>query len=159
MNKFVTIIISIVIVGVMLVSCARGCSEQSIAKEWGGTTNIALEPNQKLVEVTWKDTNLWYLTRPMRQDEEAETYTFKEQDVWGILEGSVIITERKMTEEEYQEWYATKYLEEDYYREGNLQYTDNGTVEIYITYDVETGVYKKIKPYIVTEEGSLVPAQ
>ena len=56
---------------------------------------IELEPNQKLEEITWKYDSLWYLTRPMTDDDIAETHTFKESSLFGICEGTVIIREHK----------------------------------------------------------------
>ena len=52
-------------------------------------------PNEKLEEITWKDDSLWYLTRPMKEDEEAETHTFRQDSEWGVFEGTVTIIERK----------------------------------------------------------------
>jgi hypothetical protein len=54
-----------------------------------------LPNNQKLVNVTWKEGELWYLTRQMKQGEVAETYTFNEKSSFGLIEGTVIITENK----------------------------------------------------------------
>lgn len=52
-----------------------GCA-QDMAKNMGGSATIYLEPNQKLEEITWKgDSDLWYLTRPMRDNDIAETHT------------------------------------------------------------------------------------
>jgi len=56
---------------------------------------IKLEPGQKLEEVTWKDSTLWYLTRPMREDEEAEVHTFQQKTTFGVFEGTVTIIETK----------------------------------------------------------------
>lgn len=56
---------------------------------------LNLEPNQKLEEITWKDDSLWYLTRPMTDDDIAETHTFQQQSEFGIFEGTVIIVESK----------------------------------------------------------------
>ena len=80
----------------ILILCAillTGC--QAITREYGGTTTIKLEPNQKLEEVTWKESNLWYLTRPMTEDDVAETHTFQESSVFGAMDGTVIIIETK----------------------------------------------------------------
>lgn len=72
-----------------------GC-EQTMAKSFGGDMTITLEPNQKLEMITWKDDDsLWYLTRPMKEDEEAETYTFQQSSEFGIFEGTVTIVEVK----------------------------------------------------------------
>ena len=56
---------------------------------------IELPKGQKLEEITWKDADLWYLTRPMREDENAETHTFQESTEFGVLEGTVTIIETK----------------------------------------------------------------
>lgn len=61
---------------------------------------LKLEPGEKLEEITWKDdNNLWYLTRPMREDEEPETHTFKQSSEFGVFEGTVTIVETKEIEE------------------------------------------------------------
>ena len=65
-----------------------GC--QSVTKNYGGTTEITLDPGLKLEEITWKNNSLWYLTRPMRDDETAETHTFSESSNLGVFEGTVI---------------------------------------------------------------------
>ena len=71
-----------------------GC--QSATRSMGGNTTINLEPNQKLELITWKDDDsLWYLTRPMREDEKPETFTFQEDSNLGIIEGKVIFKESK----------------------------------------------------------------
>ena len=71
------------------------CTENNRAKNWGGTANVNLEPNRKLVTVTWKDNQIWYLTRPMDSSDKAETYNFQEESSWGLVEGTVIIVESK----------------------------------------------------------------
>lgn len=67
---------------------------QARTKNFGGNTTITLDPGLKLEEITWKDESLWYLTRPMREDESAETHTFKESSNMGIMEGTVTIIEQ-----------------------------------------------------------------
>ena len=71
------------------------CTENQRAKNFGGTANVNLEPNRKLVTVTWKEDQIWYLTRPMNGLDSAETYTFKESSSFGIMEGEVVIKETK----------------------------------------------------------------
>lgn len=56
-----------VALGLTLCFGMTGC--QSVTKDFGGSTTIELEPNQKLEEITWKDDSLWYLTRPMTDDD------------------------------------------------------------------------------------------
>ena len=36
---------------------------------------------------------MWYLTRPMRDDEEPETHTFEQSSEFGVFEGTVTIIE------------------------------------------------------------------
>ena len=70
-----------------------GC--HSTTKEFGGEMTIELEPDQKLELITWKDDSLWLLTRPMREDEHAETHTYYEDSEWGVFEGPVTIVEKE----------------------------------------------------------------
>jgi len=72
-----------------------GCTQNQRAKEWGGTADIKLPPNQKLVNVGWEETHLWVLTRPMRADETPEQYLYKENSSWGMLQGSYNIYESR----------------------------------------------------------------
>ena len=69
------------------------CTANVRAKNWGGSTTIVLPIQQKLVTATWKDSHLWYLTRPMRDGEKAETYTFQEDSNLGLMQGTVIFRE------------------------------------------------------------------
>ena len=46
-------------------------------------------------EITWKDNSLWYLTRPMTNEDIAETHTFQQQSNFGVFEGTVTIIESK----------------------------------------------------------------
>jgi hypothetical protein len=71
------------------------CTQNQKAKRWGGTANYDLECNKKLIEVTWKGEEMWFLTRDMREDEVAETYKFNEESSYGLLEGTVVIKECK----------------------------------------------------------------
>lgn len=78
---------------VLLTIC--GCTENQRAKKFGGNMTINLPANQKLVNVTFKDADMWYLTRPMRSNELAETSLFKEKSNYGMVEGSVTFVESK----------------------------------------------------------------
>jgi hypothetical protein len=71
-----------------------GCTENDMAKNWGGTMNVELKAGTKLDSVTWKEDELWYLTRPMREGEQPETWIFQEKSSLGIQEGKVIFKEK-----------------------------------------------------------------
>lgn len=86
-------------IGLFLLSalgtCAWNCSSQYRARHWGGTMTVELEPGEKLLFVTWKDEELWPLTRPMHEGERPEQYTFRQRKAGLVgLEGKVIIKER-----------------------------------------------------------------
>lgn len=69
-----------------------GC--QPTTRGLGGSMTLTLEPGEKLEEITWKSDSLWYLTRPMRDGEEAETHIFKQSSNFGF-EGTVTIIEKE----------------------------------------------------------------
>ena len=82
-------IIFVILCSLSLIGC------QMLTRNMGGDMTLELEPNQKLEEITWKDDSLWYLTRPMREDEEAETYVFQQSSNFGVFEGTVTVIETK----------------------------------------------------------------
>ncbi len=87
-------ILATIALTVILISSLCGCN--AAAKNFGGDITITLEPNQKLELITWKDDDsLWYLTRPMREDEEAETHVYQQDSEFGVFEGTVTIIEVK----------------------------------------------------------------
>lgn len=90
MKKKILISLSILTTSAMLLT---GC--QFGARSFGGTHTIELPKNEKLELITWKDDELWYLTRPMREGEKAETWIYQESTDFGVVEGKVIIKERK----------------------------------------------------------------
>lgn len=71
-----------------------GC-ENEVARNFGGEMTVELPKNKKLIEVTWKDDSLWYLTKDMKETDVCETYEFTEKSNTGMLEGKVIIKETK----------------------------------------------------------------
>ena len=81
----------VIVMGVMVTSC----TENNRVKNWGGEGNINLPKGRKLVNVTWKETEIWYLTRPMDSNDVAESYQFQEESSWGVMEGTYNIIETK----------------------------------------------------------------
>ena len=75
--------------------CLSFTSCQMCTRRIGGTSEYTLEPGEKLVEITWKGNNLWFLTEPMDSDYIPKTKTFKESSNFGVLNGKVIVHERK----------------------------------------------------------------
>lgn len=85
----------LLLLGIIGTLCVGFTGCQSVTKDFGGSTTIELDPNQKLEEITWKDDSLWYLTRPMTDDDIAETHTFQQSSNFGVFEGTVTIIETK----------------------------------------------------------------
>lgn len=73
-------IVAILMVAIILTGC------HGAARYYGGSMTLELPKGQKLEEITWKDDSaMWYLTRPMRDDEKPETHTFKADTEWECL--------------------------------------------------------------------------
>lgn len=78
MKKIATII--------FIISAALcSCTENERAKSWGGTQTIKINPNHKLLMVTWKEDQMWILT----QDTITKQYSFHEKSAFGVVEGEV----------------------------------------------------------------------
>jgi len=95
MRKARIIVIGIISVVALSVLMLTSCTQNNRAKNFGGSAKITLPKGKKLVTATWKDANLWYLTRDMRDSDVAETYEFHEESSFGVWEGTYIITETK----------------------------------------------------------------
>ncbi len=71
------------------------CTDNQMAKSYGGSMNFDLPSGQKLINITWKNDELWYLSKPMNVKDSAEVYTFQEKSSFGIQEGTITIKETK----------------------------------------------------------------
>ena len=68
------------------------CTENIRAKEWGGNLTINLESQERVVNVTWKNADLWILTKI--DTTKQQLYNFSEKSTWGIMQGNITIIER-----------------------------------------------------------------
>lgn len=78
---------SFVMLATVVLAMFTSCTDNSRAKNWGGTQTITLAPNEVLVNMTWKDNNLWILTK----DTTTGVSYFREQSAWGMLNGKIIV--------------------------------------------------------------------
>ena len=85
----------IIIATLLALIAATGCTQNVRARIYGGTAQVDLPKGRKLVTATWKDSNLWILTRPMRDGEPVESYELTESSSFGVLQGSVVLKEIK----------------------------------------------------------------
>jgi len=63
------------------------CTDNQRARNFGGTETITLEPQEKFINITWKQDNLWVIV----QDTITGIYYAKEKSSYGLMEGKVII--------------------------------------------------------------------
>ena len=87
MKKIIAIIVGIIILS--------SCTEQERTRQFGGEMTINLPAGQELMMVTWKDDDLFYLTRPMSDDYVPVKKTFKESSSFGIMESTVYFIESR----------------------------------------------------------------
>ena len=90
MKKVLTLFVFALSIAVLTISC-----DNVMSRKFGGSTTINLEKGQKLVEATWKENSLWYLTEPMDSDYVPKTKIFKEDSNFGVLEGTVTFIESR----------------------------------------------------------------
>lgn len=64
------------------------------ARHFGGKIDVELQVGRKLVNATWKDGNLWYLTRPARPGETPEVLIFQEDGIVDAARGAVSFHEK-----------------------------------------------------------------
>lgn len=74
----------VLLVTSMLVS---SCTDNQRAKNFGGTQEVKLGPNEKFVNITWKNNSLWVIV----QDTTTGIFYAKERSSFGLIQGQVII--------------------------------------------------------------------
>ncbi len=84
----------LIVIAILLGSLVS-CTSNKRVKTWGGKETITLPVGQKLVNVTWKDTQIWYLTEPMPEGYVPSPKTFREISSMGIFEGEITFIESK----------------------------------------------------------------
>ena len=72
-----------------LLLLTMSCTEQSRVRQFGGDVQIDLPKGEKLLNATWKETNLFYLTEPTESTYQPKIKTFKESSSFGVMETTV----------------------------------------------------------------------
>lgn len=93
--KTVVSVIVMVVLAFSLAFMNSGCTENERAKSFGGSATYNIPKGKKLITATWKNSDLWYLVRDMREGEYPETYNFQEVSNFGILQGSITLVEQR----------------------------------------------------------------
>ena len=63
------------------------CTDNQRARSFGGTETVKLGPNEKFINITWKQDNLWLIV----QDTVTGNYYAREKSNFGVLQGKVVI--------------------------------------------------------------------
>jgi len=61
------------------------CTDNQRARKWGGSETVELPVNNILVTATWKQDDLWVLTK----DTVSGKLYFREKSSFGLLEGVI----------------------------------------------------------------------
>lgn len=93
MKKIICVTL-IIITLISIILCCSSC-QNNLTRSFGGEMTVKLPINTKLEMITWKEDSLWYLTRPMTENDIAEVHTFEESSEFGVFEGTVTIIETK----------------------------------------------------------------
>ncbi len=83
------------IVCLIILMGLTSCTDNNMARNYGGSETINLPIGDKLVNITWKEDHLWILTTEMKSEDSANIYNFQEKSNWGLMEGKITIVETK----------------------------------------------------------------
>ena len=71
----------------LAVITVTSCTENQRARSWGGKESITLKPNEVLLNVSWKQDDLWLIT----EDTVTHHKYAREKSSYGLLEGEIKI--------------------------------------------------------------------
>lgn len=99
MSKMVKVLFGVsiffLLIPILMPMMISGCTSNQMAKEFGGTTNVSIPKDKQFVNITWKEgSSLWVLTCDREEGHQPRKYYFDEKSGWGIVQGSVVISEK-----------------------------------------------------------------
>lgn len=71
----------------ILFTIITGCTDNQRARKYGGKEELELKPNEVLMNITWKESNMWVLTK----DTITNIKYFRESSNWGVWQGEIMI--------------------------------------------------------------------
>ena len=77
----------LILVVVVITTQLYSCTENSRVRNFGGKMEVQIPQNEKLINITWKETQMWVLT----EDTITKQFHFREHSAFGIWEGEIII--------------------------------------------------------------------
>lgn len=79
----------------VLLCFLTSCTENSRVKSFGGTAKLEVPYGQKVTNITWKESDLWYSTISMEEGYKPKTHNFREESSFGVIEGNYLLIESK----------------------------------------------------------------
>lgn len=77
----------LLLVALAILSVFSSCTDNQMARNYGGTEEVTLQPNHVLLNVTWKQDDMWIITR----DTTTNISYVQEKSSWGLLEGTIVL--------------------------------------------------------------------
>ena len=71
------------------------CTQNQMARTYGGKMTIELPKGEKLINATWKESNLFYLTEPMEEGYIPKSKKFRESSNFGVWESEITFVESR----------------------------------------------------------------
>lgn len=68
------------------IAAMASCTDNQMARKYGGTEEVKLKPNEVILNVTWKQDDMWICSK----DTVTGVVYFREKSNWGLVEGTVI---------------------------------------------------------------------
>ena len=82
------------LVGIQYLVCTPRGKLVSKMEAWGAVTMIALPPGRKLAGTSWKNNDLWVLTREAAAGETSDQiWSLDEYSGWGLLNIHIVLQE------------------------------------------------------------------
>ena len=79
--------LKIILVLLLIITLFTSCTKNERLKYFGGKDELKLKDNEILINITWKNSDMWLLTL----DTTTNIKYFRENSSWGVFEGEIII--------------------------------------------------------------------
>jgi hypothetical protein len=76
---------NLLILSAVAIITLASCTDNQRARSFGGTETVELPENRILINCTWKQDDLWLLTK----DTITGKMYFNEKSSWGMMEGEI----------------------------------------------------------------------
>ena len=78
------------VIAILIIFNFVSCTDNQRAKNWGGTMNITVPAGEEFVNATWKNNDLWIITRDKAN---PNKFYMHESSNFGVMQGTVKITQ------------------------------------------------------------------